>query len=166
MSRRRSKRGGGSDVLPAIAEPEQRVPRRLRVEGDLLQALIVGLRELRDPRVAAVNVTRVEMTDDLQLARIFVRQGGLVDPSAGQDEAGRQALILGLKAATKRLRRHVGGELSLRYTPELRFMYDDGLDAAARVDELLAEIQREDEERGEAVDSGRGSDDETDEEIG
>jgi ribosome-binding factor A len=149
MSRRRSKRQGRNDeVLPAIAEPEPRVPRRLRVEGELSQALAVALRQLRDPRVSAVNVTRVQMTDDLQHARVFVRLGGVVEPEAARADKGRDELMRGLKAATNRVRRLVGAQLALRYAPELRFTYDTGVDAAARVDELLGEIGREDAQRG------------------
>jgi len=160
MSRRRSKRQGRNEVLPAIAEAEPRVPRRLRVEGELSQALAVALRQLRDPRVSAVNVTRVQMTDDLQYARIFVRRGGVVEQEAARAEAGRDELMQGLKAATNRLRRLVGAQLALRYAPELRFTYDTGVDAAARVDELLDEIEREDAQRGESDD-----DDPNDEEM-
>jgi ribosome-binding factor A len=164
MGRRKSKRRGNNEVLPAIAEPEERVPRRLRVEGELHQALAVALRELRDPRVAAVHVTRVQMTDDLQLARIYVRHGGLL-PAVAEDDAKRRELMLGLRAASTRLRRRVGGQLALRYTPELRFMYDEGLDAAARVDELLAEIEREDADR-QPPEAEEGSDeDQSDEEM-
>jgi hypothetical protein len=48
-----------------------------------------------------------------------------------------------MDAAAGRLRRHVGQRLALRYTPELRFVYDEGPDAAHRVDELLSEIRAE-----------------------
>ncbi|MFP6686810.1 MAG: ribosome-binding factor A, partial [Polyangiaceae bacterium] len=79
---RRSKRKQLSSVLPELARPDETVPRRLRVEGDLKQCVVAALRELGDPRVRGVTVTRVEMTHDLQLARIYVRLGLDVAPQA------------------------------------------------------------------------------------
>lgn len=134
MKRRRRRR---DEVLPELAQPEERVPRRLRVEGDLHQQLAVALRELDDPRLDEVVITRIQMTDDLQLAKVYVR--GKVELADEPDVP--KTLLRGLRAATGRLRAHVGRTLSLRYTPELRFRYDEGLDAARRVDELLAEIK-------------------------
>lgn len=115
------------------------VKRAVRVAGRV-QAELAGLvRDLRDPRVVGVAVTRVEMTDDLQLARIYVRRE-LGDAS---DEADRQKLLKGLDAASGRLRRDVARAVSLRYAPNLKFFYDEGLEAANRVEELLKEIEDE-----------------------
>ena len=136
MARRRKKRDG---VLPEIAEPDAGVPRRLRVEGQLRQHVSTALSQMGDPRLADISLTRVQMTDDLQLARIFVR----VSITGEQSEHTRRSLLRGLRSAAGRLRAQIGQRLALRYTPELRFLYDDGPDAAARVDELLDEIRRE-----------------------
>jgi ribosome-binding factor A len=133
----------GEGLLPASAEPAPRVPRRLRVAADLHQSLVVALSQLRDPRLASASVTQVEMTDDLQLARVHVRVGIGAEDGASQ----RKELMFGLRSAIGRLRKSVAQDLGLRYAPQLRFVYDEGLDAALRVDELLAEIREDDEER-------------------
>ncbi len=133
----------GAGVLPASAEPAPRVPRRLRVGGDLHLGLQAALSQLRDPRLVSASVIRVEMTDDLQLARIHVRLG----VGAQDDAEQRKQLMRGLRSAVGRLRRDVAQHLDLRYAPELRFVYDEGQDATNRVDELLAEIREEDESR-------------------
>ena len=52
------------------------VKRAVRVSGRLREEMSRQLAALRDPRLAGVLVTRVEMTDDLQLARIYVRASG------------------------------------------------------------------------------------------
>jgi ribosome-binding factor A len=113
------------------------VPRRLRVERQVHERLASAIAALRDPALGSVNITRVSMTDDLRLARVYVRVG--VELEA--DTVQRRALMRGLERASGRLRRELGSALGLRYTPELRFQYDDGEDAARRVDELLAEIR-------------------------
>ena len=111
------------------------VKRAVRVAGQVRAELVVALRALRDPRLASVLVSRVEMTDDLQLARVFVRL-----EVGGEDERGRRAAIKALASAAGLIRREVGRALSLRYVPDLRFHYDEAPDAVNRVEDLLREI--------------------------
>ena len=125
-------------VLPELGRPASKVPRRVRVEAELQQELSAALRRLQDPRLEATTVTRVEMSEDLRFARVFVRL--LYGDDGG---ASRTDLMRALGAAGGRLRSHIGHTIKLRYTPELRFTYDQGPDAAQRVEELLAEIHRE-----------------------
>lgn len=137
MSRRRKKRGGRDrGFLPDIAAPERGAPRRKRVERDLRDLLVEVLAQLSDPRLADVSIRRIQLTDDLSFARIFVREG----IASG---VGQEAMIEGLGAAQGRIRKQVAQRLQMRRAPELRFLYDEGLDHAARVDELLAEIDNE-----------------------
>ncbi len=137
---RRDRKARGGEVLPAIAEPEAKVPRRLRVEGEILQYLSLAIRELEDPRLQGVSVTRVQMTDDLQLVRVFVHAVVL---GAEPDQTRQREILRGLRSASGRLRRQMGQNLALRYVPDLRYFYDSGFDHARRVDELLAEIREE-----------------------
>lgn len=88
-------------------------------------------REIKDPRIGFVTVTRVHITPDLRSARVFVGVLG--------DEAQRRRTFQGLDQATGYVRRGVGQRLRLRFTPELSFAYDEGLDATARVAQLLDE---------------------------
>jgi ribosome-binding factor A len=50
------------------------VKRATKVAGRLREAMVAALRELSDPRTQGVLVTRVEVTDDLQSAKIYVRR--------------------------------------------------------------------------------------------
>jgi ribosome-binding factor A len=113
-----------------------------RVREEIARALV---RDLGDPRLSNAVITRVEMPDDLQLARVLVRLA-----VGNDDAAARKRLLAGLAAASGLLRKRVGKNVGLRRAPELRFQYDDGQDASARVEELLREIQ------GDAAKSGRG----------
>jgi ribosome-binding factor A len=117
------------------------VKRATRVAGRLQEELAAALRSMRDPRLAGVLVSRVELTDDLQLARVYVRreQGG--DPEAVK--AAKKAL----SSASGRLRHTAAQALGLRYAPALRFFYDEAPDAVLRIEELLREVKRDDDER-------------------
>lgn len=141
MSRRRNRKGRGAGILPEAAVPSRGVPRRLRVERDLHEQLAGALRGLRDNRVKGAIITRVVLTDDLAFARIYVR-------APLEVEVEPEALIKTLESASSRLRREVGRGMALRKAPELRFIHDSGVEAAERVEALLAEIAEETTEQG------------------
>ena len=113
------------------------VKRSVRVGERLREELATLLtREVHDPRVKDVIVTLVDMTADLQLARVKVRL-------ATDDVApGRNALLQGLESASRMLRRELGKRLQLRYAPQLVFHYDEAPEKRTRIDELLDEIAR------------------------
>jgi ribosome-binding factor A len=117
------------------------VKRSARVAERLREELSALMRDLRDPRVVGALVSRVEMTDDLQSAKVYVRR------LAAGEEQDRRELVKGLTAASGKLRREVAQALSLRYAPTLKFFYDDAPDAMTRVEELLREIKRDEEPR-------------------
>jgi ribosome-binding factor A len=100
-------------------------------------------RELHDPRLTGLIVTRVEIGPDLALARVHLRSlVGVMDAVAQkriEDAANKAARLL---------RAGLGEKLGLRRVPELRFSYDRGQDAVNRIEELLSEIQREDGGQG------------------
>jgi ribosome-binding factor A len=87
--------------------------------------------KLKDPRIGFVTVTRVEMTSDQELAKIYVGVLG--------DEKQRKETLVGLKQAAGFVRRSLAQNLKLRRTPNVVFHYDKGLDATDRVAQLLAE---------------------------
>ena len=93
-------------------------------------------RDLRDPRLVGAIVVRVEMSDDLRNARIYVRR------LEGADETAVAAMLEGLKRASVMLRREVSKRVGLRVAPELRFYFDEGQDATTRIEELLEEVKR------------------------
>ncbi len=93
-------------------------------------AEIIG-RDLKDPRIGFVTVTRVRPSADLRSARVYV--GVLGDAPERDETLGR------LRRATGFVRRELGRRIRLRHTPELSFHYDSGLDASDRIVELLAQ---------------------------
>ena len=92
---------------------------------------------IKDDRVGVgmVSITDVDVSGDLQHARIFVS-------IYGTPEAQRETM-LGLKSATPFVRRQVGQRLQLRRTPEITFCQDDSLERGSRVVALLSQLERE-----------------------
>ncbi len=87
--------------------------------------------ELKDPRVGFVTVTDVRTSADLSHARVYVSVLG--EPQA------RETTLEGLRSAHGFLQRRIAGELHLKRTPTLDFAYDDTIDRAMRLEELLGE---------------------------
>jgi ribosome-binding factor A len=120
------------------------VKRSIRVSARLAKELAWLLaREIKDPRAALVTLTRVEMTDDLRSARIFIRL-----LKEGDVPEKRREALAGLARASGLLRSEVSRRAGLRYAPELRFAYDDGLDERTRIEVLLEEVKAEERSRG------------------
>lgn len=85
----------------------------------------------QDPRVKHAVITGVAIGDDLRLATVGFQ---VVD---GDPEK----VLDGLNKAKGFLRREMGKRLEMKITPDLRFVYDDSLDATARIDEILDRIK-------------------------
>lgn len=100
------------------------------------------LRDMRDPRVGMVTVTRVRVTNDLSQARVTVAVPG------GEDE--RKQTMDGLASAAGFLRSRVAKALTTRIVPELAFEVDRGVEHAARIDALLAEVRARAADEGQA----------------
>jgi len=106
-----------------------------RMAALLREAIAEYLRSgAKDPRLAAVTVTDVEVSRDLAVAMVRVS-------ALGDDEAKRRALE-GLEHARGHLRTQLARELRLKQVPDLRFERDRGLEHARRIEELLGEIER------------------------
>ena len=107
-----------------------------RIRAELMAMILRG--GVRDPAVSDVYVTEVVLTDDLRNARVYFR---LTRPEV--DDKQRDAALRGLSRAGGHLRRELGPKLQLRYMPELQFFWAQGPDRAARVEAVLAELERE-----------------------
>lgn len=119
--------------------PREHSPRAARV-ADLIRRELGELlkREVKDPRVGFVTVTRVEVTRDLRLARVAVSVLG--------DAARQKESLAGLAAAQGFLRRELAHRLGLRHTPEIRFHPDQTLESEERIEALLRQIQHKPQE--------------------
>lgn len=91
--------------------------------------------KVRDPRLQGVNISRVEVPDDLSLARIFFTVLG--GPKEVK-EAG-----IGMERAKGFMRSHIAKTLNLRFTPALQFKYDKVVEKVAELEEIFQEIANE-----------------------
>jgi ribosome-binding factor A len=89
--------------------------------------------EIKDPRVGFVTITRVELSEDLKYATVYFSLIG--------DTKAKEKALRGLESASGYVRKLVGGRLSLRYTPEIIFRLDKGVEYSFRVDEVLHKIK-------------------------
>lgn len=87
--------------------------------------------EIKDPRVRSVTVTRVEATQDLAYADVYVR--------TLTEELPVEDAIAGLESAEGFVRRRLGRELHLRRIPDFRFHPDRALEHVQRIESLLDE---------------------------
>ena len=115
--------------------------------------------DIKDDRVGAgmVSVTDVEVSGDLQHAKVFVSIYGT--------EAARAETMEGLAAATKFVRRELGQRIRLRRTPEVLFREDLGVERGTRVlsliNQLSAERDPEESEGSQGHDEAADLDSET-----
>lgn len=95
-------------------------------------------RELFDPLLAGLMVTRVEVGADLSLARVYVRS-----MVSGSEPERQKQIEQAANRSVASVRRQLASRLGLRRTPAVQFHYDDGQDAVDRVEAILSEIERE-----------------------
>lgn len=89
-------------------------------------------RQVKDPRIGFATITRVELTPDLHLARVYVSVLGSLEE--------QQSSIEGLSSAAGFLRHEIRHRLDLRRVPELVFVLDHGAEAGERIEALLRQI--------------------------
>ncbi len=103
------------------------------IKRELANILQAG--EVRDPRISFVTILSVDVSKDLQHAR--VRFSTLSDEPKGIKEA-----VEGFNSCRGYIRKLISERVVLRYTPEFQFIYDKGIKYAADVDRVLEEIKQ------------------------
>lgn len=108
--------------------------RKDRVADELRRRLteFIG-RSVKDPRVSSLwSITRVTMSPDLRRARVMISVMGSPEQQSNT--------VAALQHAAGFLRRGVGVDLGLRYTPELHFVLDHSIEDGDRILRLLREV--------------------------
>src|SRR5574342_541160 len=109
-----------------------RVGEQMKKElGDIIS------RKIKDPRIGFVTVTDVQVTGDLQQAKVYISVLG--------DEEQRENTLKGLAKAKGFIRTEIGQRIRLRKTPELIFEFDETMAYGNRINSLIHELQREEQ---------------------
>ena len=110
--------------------------RRQRRVSELIhrELSLLLMRQVRDPRLAGVTITAVEITPDLQLARVYFSVLGVPEEEAVALAASQHAGGF--------LRTELAARIQLRFAPELIFAVDKTSAYARRIDELLEQVKQ------------------------
>ena len=100
------------------------------INEEIQKELSALLRTVKDPRVqdVMISITRVETTPDLRYTKVYV--------SFLQEDKAKDAMA-GLKSAAGFLRRQLGSNLRLRYSPEIVWAQDDSILYGAKMLKLI-----------------------------
>jgi ribosome-binding factor A len=93
-------------------------------------------RDVHDPGIGFVTLTRVQISADLQQARVLYTALG--------DDKARTASARALERAAPFLRRQIGSRLRLKRSPELKFIYDESVEGQDRIERIINELHAAD----------------------
>ena len=108
------------------------------------------LQELRDPRIRNVTVLGAEVSPDLRYAKVRISVMGT--------ERDAALTMHGLESARGYLQSKVADRVKTRYTPELRFEIDKGVQKSFEATRILKEVLPDDVESSDDADSVDPSD--------
>jgi len=109
-----------------------------QIRQELSELLTRGA--VHDPGIGFITVTRVQVSPDLQHARVFYTSMG--------DEQARRETSLALERATPFFRRQLGARVRLRRVPELEFRFDRTVEHQDRIEQILRDLHEEARQRG------------------
>jgi len=118
------------------------IPKRADRVGDLIREVLseMLIRDLSDPRLEAVTIIDVTVSPDLRLATVHFSAMG--NPQREEES------LHGLESASGCMKKKLGKELRLRYTPDLLFRVDHSFEYGSKIDRLIQNIHQE--EKGDS----------------
>lgn len=108
-----------------------------RVNSIIKKVLADEVEELKDPRVDMVTITGVETSPDLRHALVYF---STIDLSRSDE------IKAALDHAAPRLRRTLGGQVRMKYTPSLEFYLDEGIVEGEKIEAIFRRIRERDGE--------------------
>ncbi|HAX50171.1 MAG TPA: 30S ribosome-binding factor RbfA [Ignavibacteria bacterium] len=95
-------------------------------------------RDLAELKLGLVTVTRVRISRDLKNAKAYVSFIGNKEPA--------EVCIEKINNRKKQIRMHLGKSMHLKFVPEIDFYFDDNMEYASRIDEIIKEIHKDEPE--------------------
>ena len=129
--------------LESLGAERTQPPKRAERVADVIknELSLLLIQRVRDPNLQDITISRVALSDDLRHAKIYFTM------FQGQAKIGR--VHRSLHKATGFMRSHLAKTLNLRFTPELRFWYDEEFEEVKKIERLLDDIARDRDERQE-----------------
>jgi len=109
--------------------------RKLRLEAFIKRSVEGQLVMMDDPDLRLLTVTRIELSSDTRLAKVYVS-------SLSEDENRRTALMAALSRASGKFQQRLAADVKMRFTPLLSFHFDHGFVKGTQVAELLTELEK------------------------
>jgi ribosome-binding factor A len=105
--------------------------------ADLLHHAISNafLQEFDDPSLRWVTITEVTLSRDLSVAKVYYT---VTEPNLTREKAKKA-----IEECMHRLRAYLGRNLRLKQTPDLRFQFDETLESAQHIEDLLRSLHEE-----------------------
>ncbi len=112
----------------------ERVNQLLRQEiSDLLQ------REVKDPRLSSfVAVTAVDTSPDFKIAKVYVSR-------ICEEEGEKEQVLAALSSASRFLRNNLIKRLTMRYVPDLVFLWDNSIERGVHISEVIDRVEEHDQ---------------------
>jgi len=102
-------------------------------------------KKINDPRIGFISITRVEITDDLKFANVYV--------SVYADDEKKKLTMDGLNSARGFIRGLLGPHLDLKFVPDINFKLDNSIEKANRIFGIINRLK--DEKKGKKRDGQR-----------
>lgn len=96
-------------------------------------------REVKDPRIGLVTVTRVKVTPDLRIANIYISIYGSAEE--------RERTLQGLESAKGYIRSLFAKKLHIKFIPEIRFFHDKSIEEGIRISEVVSKLKNKDDKK-------------------
>ena len=106
------------------------------LKREIAQACLL---ESENPLLKELAITRVEVSSDLRVARVYY--SNCINPSTDRAMMARQ-----LARASAYLRRFARTRISMKHFPELRFIYDTDAEKLGRIEDILRQIKSQEQE--------------------
>ena len=114
--------------------------RASRVAEELRKIITqILMEDISDPRLGFLTVTRIHVTDDLRLGRVYYSVLG--------DEEKKESTAESLEEQQGFIRRLVAERLNMKFAMEIRFELDPSIDHSFRIDSIIKKIKDEDDKK-------------------
>ena len=108
------------------------------IQKEISQMLV---KTIKDPRVGFVTITKVTVSDDCRLAKVYFSMAGTL--------AEKERSMKGLDSAKGYVRRELGRRMRLKYTPEIMFQFDPSIEYAIHIGEVIQQLKQDKEKNGD-----------------